>query len=329
MKTTAYRNNRRRFITTLLCYTFIFTFRAGGQDVTYPYPLHHIEISFDDTVVSMAYMDVKPEQSNGKTILLLHGKNFSGYYWKVIIPDLLRNGFRVIAPDQVGWGHSGKPVGSYSFHQLARNTLTLLDTLKIPSTIVVGHSMGGMLATRFTIMYPTRVEKLVLENPIGLEDYRRFVPHRPISILVAGERKATYASYKKYQESYFPVWKPEYEQYVQAQAEQLHDPAFHGTIARVNAITYDMIYQQPVCYEWDRITVPVLLIIGQEDRTVVGKDQLTEVQKKKYGQYPTLGKRTQKLIPNAKLIELTGVGHIPHVQEPTSFTKYLVAFVTQ
>jgi pimeloyl-ACP methyl ester carboxylesterase len=95
----------------------------------------------------------------------------------------------------------------------------------------------------------------------------------------------------------------------------------------VNALTYLMIYEQPVCYEWDRIAVPTLLIIGQEDRTVVGKDLLTAEQKKLYGQYPVLGRKTKRQIKNAKLVELAGVGHIPHIQEPETFQKHLLSFL--
>jgi pimeloyl-ACP methyl ester carboxylesterase len=297
-----------------------------GQ-VVYPYPVQKMSLPIDNTVAQMAYMDIQPEASpNGKTVVLLHGKNFNGYYWKDVIPFLLTEGYRVIVPDQVGWGRSDKPDIHYSFHLLALNTLMLLDSLHINKILLVGHSMGGMLAARFAILYPERVAKLVLENPIGLEDYKRFVPYQKIEKLTERERKATYDSYKKYQQSYYPVWKPEYEQYVQAQAEVLSDPDFYN-IAKVNAITYQMIYEQPVCYEWDRIRMPTLLIIGQADRTVVGKDQLSEEQKKMYGKYPALGKKTKQLIKNATLAELPGVGHIPHIQDINVFKKYLLAFL--
>jgi pimeloyl-ACP methyl ester carboxylesterase len=186
--------------------------------------------------------------------------------------------------------------------------------------------MGGMLAARFAMLYPNRVEKLVLENPIGLEDYKRFVPYKPTDSLTEKEMAATYESFKKYQQSYYPTWKPEYEQYVEAQAEALNDSDYYST-ARVNALTYQMIYEQPVCYEWDRIRSPTLLIIGQADRTVVGKDLLTAAQKKVYGQYPALGKKTKGLIRNAKLAELPGIGHIPHIQDTKLFLKHLLPFI--
>jgi pimeloyl-ACP methyl ester carboxylesterase len=59
---------------------------------------------------------------------------------------------------------------------LARHTALLLDHLNLPRVDIVAHSLGGMLAVRFSRSYPTRVERLVLEAPIGLEDYRNFVP---------------------------------------------------------------------------------------------------------------------------------------------------------
>jgi pimeloyl-ACP methyl ester carboxylesterase len=274
----------------------------------------------------MAYMDIPAAVPGSKTIVLLHGKNFNGYYWKDLIPVLNQQGFRVIVPDQVGWGLSAKPITAYSFHWLAFNTASLLDSLHIDKAIILGHSMGGMLAARFAMLYPMRVEKLILENPIGLEDYKRFVPYQSLEKLVAKERNASYESYKKYQQTYYPSWKPEYEQYVAAQAAALSDPAF-ATIARVNAITYQVIYEQPVCYEWSRITVPTLLIIGTADRTVVGKDLLTDSQKEQYGQYQELGKKARSQIKNAQLIELPGIGHIPHIQEPKIFQKHLLDFI--
>ncbi len=84
-----------------------------------------------------------------------------------------------------------------------------------------------------------------------------------------------------------------------------------------------MIYEQPVVYEFKDITVPTLLIIGQEDRTVAGKKMLTDEQKKEHGQYPELGKEIHNEIQGSKLVELEGVGHIPHVQEFEKFKEVL------
>ena len=294
--------------------------------VSYPYPLQRFSIHIEEKDSYMSYMDVQPEKANGKTIILFHGKNFSGYYWKDLLPLLSKKGYRVIVPDLPGWGRSGKPDLQYSFHMLSAVNKSLLDSLHIHHIIVLGHSMGGMLAIRFTLMYPSIVEKLALEDPIGLEDYRTFVPYQSLNQLYEKEKSATYESYKKYQQSYYPVWKPEYEQYVTAQAEVLTDPSF-DEIAKINAVTYQMIYEQPVMYELKRIAVPVLLIVGKADRTIVGKQYLTDEQKSQYGQYPQLGQRAAAQIKSVKLIELEGMGHIAHVQDLDKFAAVLFTFL--
>jgi len=309
------------FIGLLLTVSFV-----AKTQVNYPAPSKSLELTIEGRTVQMSYMDIAPASPIGKTILLLHGKNFNGYYWKNLIPFLTKAGYRIIAPDQVGWGKSDHPNIHYSFHMLANNTKTLLDSLGIKKVTVLGHSMGGMLATRFVTMFPEITDKLILENPIGLEDYKTFLPYTPLEKSYQKEKKATYESYKKYQQSYYPAWKPDYEQYVQAQAADLQSPIF-DSIAWANAITFQMIYEQPVCYEFGRIKVPTLLVIGQADRTVVGKDQLNEEQKKIYGQYPALGKSTQRKIKNSILKELPGIGHIPHVQDISMFEKSIADFL--
>ena len=161
----------------------------------YPFPVKMLPLRLERQALRMAYMDVPPTtKANGRTVVLLHGKNFFGAYWRETIRTLTGAGFRVVVPDQVGFGKSDKADIHYSFHQLARNTKRLLDTLGVARAVVVGHSMGGMLATRFALLYPETVEKLVLENPIGLEDYRVGVPFQAVDQAEAGELKSTEAA---------------------------------------------------------------------------------------------------------------------------------------
>jgi len=313
-----------RLLVIILLTTF--SFSARSQTIVYPDSVKFIQLNIEMQQVKMAYMDVAARQPNGQAILLLHGKNFNGYYWKDLISFLTSNGYRVIVPDQVGWGRSDKPNIHYSFHLLAANTKKLLDSLKVAQVHVIGHSMGGMLATRFALMYPERVGKLIYENPIGLEDYKTFVPYQPIEKQYEKELKATYDSYKKYQLSYYPAWKQEYDQYVLAQAESLSKPDFRQT-ALVNAVTYQMIYEQPVVYEFKNINLPTLFIIGKLDRTIVGKDLLEKNVAAAHGQYPVLGKRINDQVKNSILMELDGVGHIPHIQVPDVFQREVLRFL--
>ncbi|WP_128547819.1 alpha/beta fold hydrolase [Larkinella soli] len=310
------------FLLLLSCLLPFRTHAQAGNEVTYPFPVRYLALTIENKPARMAYMDVRPERPNGRTVLLLHGKNFNGYYWKAVIRWLTDRGFRAVVPDQVGWGKSSHPDIHYSFHRLAFNTRKLLDTLGIPKVTVLAHSMGGMLGTRFSLLYPETVEQLILENPIGLEDYKTFVPYQTIEQQYGKEKAATYESYLQYQKTYYPVWKPEYEDLARVQAADLKSPDFEA-VAWSNAVTYQMIYEQPVVYEFDRLVPPTVLIIGQEDRTVVGKGLLPKAEQARHGNYPELGRQTAKRIKSARLIELEGVGHIPHIQTPDRFFKAL------
>ncbi len=301
-------------------------FAQTATDIKYPFPVKYFALSVEKQTVKMAYMDVMPQKPNGETVILFHGKNFNGFYWKNVVPMLTARGYRVIVPDQIGWGKSDRPNIHYSFHQLAENNKKLLDSLNINKINVVGHSMGGMLATRFALMFPETVSKLILENPIGLEDYRTFVPFETTEKIEQTELKATYESYKNYQKTYYPEYKPEYEQYVAAQAADLKLASFPN-IALVNALTFQMIYEQPVVYEFENLKMPTLLIVGQEDRTVVGKNKVPKEVVGNYGNYPRLGKLIKSRIKNSQLVELAGVGHIPHVQTPDKFENAVANFL--
>ena len=297
------------------------------ENVKYPYPVRYLPVKAQGQDIRMAYMDVSPVNPNGKTVILFHGKNFGGYYWGDVIKALTGKGYRVVVPDQIGFGRSSKPFIHYSFHEFARFNKQLLDTLGVKKVIVLGHSMGGMLATRFTLMYPDVVEKLLLEDPIGLEDYRTFVPYKSAEEDYQTELKATYASVKKYyQSSYFTQWKPEYEWLVNIGAN-VNKSADFPRYAMVEALTYEMIYEQPVCYEFDKIKVPTVLFIGKEDKTIVGKALLTEDERAKHGQYILLGPETAKKIPNCKLIEFDHCAHIPHIEVKERFLNALMGVI--
>ena len=317
-----------KFLCTIVLLILLSPVSVKSQSVTYPYPVHYITLSIERQPAKMAYMDIAPAKPNGQTVLLFHGKNFNGYYWKDVIHFLTANGYRVVVPDQVGWGKSDKPNIHYSFHLLAYNTKKLLDSLGVKKVSVIAHSMGGMLATRFVLMYPDMIHKLIYENPIGLEDYKTFVPYQTIEQQYEKEVNADYASLKKYQQSYYPQWKPEYEQYVAAQADVLNRPDSLQA-AWANALTYQMIYEQPVLYEFKYVQAPTLMIIGQEDRTIVGKGLLSKEMIARHGQYPELGKWFHQQIKNSKLIALQGVGHIPHIQVPAAFEKNVLQFLAE
>ena len=295
----------------------------------YPYEVHYFNLKVQQQDLKMAYMDVIPENSNGKNVVLLHGKNFNGAYWRTTIERLSKEGFRVIVPDQVGFGKSSKPQNfNYTFQQLSINTKELLDRIGVRKAIVLGHSMGGMLATRFALMYPETVEKLILENPIGLEDWKLVVPYKPIDWWYQIELNQTYDKIKSYQlDNYYDGhWKPEYEEWVALQAGWILNSDY-PRIAWDAALTFDMIFTQPVLYEFGNIKCPTLLIIGTRDKTALGKQLVSNEIASKMGNYKDLGKITASKIPGAKLVELENVGHLPHIENFDGFIEALIPFI--
>lgn len=295
----------------------------------YPFEVKYISIKSQNQDLKMAYMDVLPKNYNGKNVLLLHGKNFNGAYWERTATELSKQGYRVVIPDQIGFGKSSKPANyQYSFQQLAYNTKMILDELKIEKTSVLGHSMGGMLATRFALMYPAITEKLILENPIGLEDYKTLSPYVSVDKVYENELKQTAEGIKNYQLKFYydNQWKAEYDEWTNLLAGWTLNKNY-PTIAWNAALTYDMIFTQPVIYEFKNVKAPTLLIIGTRDRTALGKANATPENQEKMGLYQYLGKETQKKILNSELVELENIGHLPHIEAFNLFIKPLTEFL--
>jgi pimeloyl-ACP methyl ester carboxylesterase len=190
--------------------------------------------------------------------------------------------------------------------------------------------MGGMLATRFTLMYPDRVSALILVNPIGLEDWKRVVPYPTIDETTARERTQTAEKIREYfRIAYFGgEWKPEYEPLLGTQTALFTGPG-RDVAARVSALTLDMIFTQPVVYEFPDLRVATLLVIGQRDRTAIGGGRSeAKSPESRLGDYPRLGRAARAAIPGAELVELDGVGHIPFVENFPRTRDALLEFLS-
>ncbi|WP_394558736.1 alpha/beta fold hydrolase [Aquipseudomonas alcaligenes] len=298
------------------------------EGFAYPYPQQRFELQSQGQKLSMAYMDVAAKgQANGHTVVLLHGKNFCGATWEQSIATLSDKGYRVIAPDQIGFCASSKPRGyQFSFNQLALNTQALLEQLGVAKAIVVGHSMGGMLAARFTINHPQTVEQLVLVNPIGLEDWQaEGVPYASIDQLNQGELKANYESIKSYQLKFYynGQWKPEYDRWVDMQVGLYHGKG-REIVAWNQAQTADMLFTQPVIHEFGRIQAPTLLLIGGKDRTAPGAARAPQELAERLGNYSELGRKAAAALPKGTLVEFPELGHSPQVEAPERFHQALL-----
>lgn len=299
----------------------------GLEAVAYPYPVQYFDLTIEGQALRMAYMDVAPTANgNGKTVVLLHGKSFMGDYWGPTIKMLAAKGYRVVVPDQLGFGKSAKPDIRYSFDLLATNTKALLDHLGVKEAAIVGHSFGGMLATYFARDYPDVTKVLVLENPIGLEDYRSAIPPQPLDALFKTEMQQTPQSYRTFLKAFFVGWPAEAEHYAQIFAGVLQSPEY-PRYAKASALTYQMMYEQPIRHEYHLLKMPTLLVIGQSDRSVFFRRYASPEAIKPLGHWPELGRAAVKELPDGKLVEIENAGHVSHIEQPEKFQAALADFL--
>lgn len=297
------------------------------EEFAYPAPTQQYRFTSQGVALQMTYMDVKPAKPNGRTVVLMHGKNFCGATWAGTTTALSAAGYRVVVPDQIGFCKSTKPQHyQYTFQQLAANTSGLLASIGVKNAIVIGHSTGGMLATRYALMYPAQTEQLVMINPIGLEDWKTLgVPSLGVDKWYERELKTSAERVREYERTtyYNGTWKPEYEQWVQMLVGMYRGKG-KEIVAWNSALIYDMIYTQPVVYEFPLLKTPTLLLIGLKDTTAIGKDAAPADIRPTLGNYTVLAEKTRKAIPGAVLVTFPGMGHAPQMQDPVQFHKALL-----
>lgn len=294
----------------------------------YPYPVQLFPVVNDGEQLQMAYMDVAPTQPNGRTALLLHGRNFPSSYWAPVIKTLTEAGYRVVVPDQIGFGKSSKQSGDLHFDTLARNTMALLDHLGIAKTEVVAHSTGGMLAVRIARAYPDRVAHLVLTAPIGLEDYRFFVPPVPTEKIIEAETKLTAEGYRKQLETNYALKLPpdQITPYIEARFN-IKGSADYPRWLRAFVASYQMIYREPVVHEIPLVSQPTLFIMGADDHNAPGRPYAPEALRAKMGKNAELAVALAKLMPNARAEVIPNTGHLVFLEAQEKYDALLLDFL--
>jgi pimeloyl-ACP methyl ester carboxylesterase len=294
------------------------------EECPYPYPSAYLPLSVYGQDVRIAYMDVAPQGApNGHTVVLLHGNNFAGFYFGGIIDALKKEGFRVIVPDQIGYGRSSKPIIPYNFTDMARNTRAILQGLRIEKAMIVGHSMGGMLAARFATQFPDVTERLVLFNPIGLTDGRFDRPFGGVDEPYKQNLGSTYqsvrASLMRYVAHNPAAWNDTFETFTRIRYGWTLG-ADWPRLAMVQTLLSNTQYLDPVVYDWSHIKAPTFVYGGADDY-LAGTPAFFQ-ERMKY---------VAATIPggNAKLQLLPGLGHVPFLEDPARSIPPLVAYLKE
>ncbi len=283
------------------------------EEIPYPHPVQYLDFNIFGQDLKLAYMDVRPEgEANGQTAMLFHGMNFTGKAFEVTIDALRAAGFRVIVPDRIGYGRSSKPDIPYNLHVFTSNAKSLLDHLEVPEVAIVGHSMGGMVATRFAMSYPDTTTHVVMVNQIGMTDQRQSRTWRDIEEVYKGILGTSYQSILRNHIRYYPTWKPEYLEWVRLQYG-LTLTSEWPLLARIRAWQTQILFFDPVVYDWQHIKTKALVMGG-------AADALTR-------DYAAAARQVAETLPNAELVLFPGIGHNPQFEIPDEYHAELIRFL--
>ncbi len=314
-------------VSALPATTSVHSYGARLEGFDYPFPVHLFRETVQGQPVEMAYMELAPQRPNGRTVVMLHGKNFCGATWGDTARVLAASGYRVIVPDQVGFCKSSKPTGfQYSLYGMAAMTADLLRWRGVTRATLVGHSLGGLVAMRMAIAMPQLLDEMILVDPLGLADrLAQGVPYIGIDRAAEIERRKTPASMKAYQlgSYYHGVWHRDYDRWVDMIAGMYAGPG-RAAVIDAQARTTEMIESQPVSYEFARITVPTIVMIGTLDHNVFGKSWASPEIGNQLPDAPTLGDKAVARMRRARLVPLPGLGHVPQIEDPARFQVALI-----
>ncbi len=176
--------------------------RFEGLD-GYDFDPHYVEVPSGKGSAGLRvhYLDEGPPGAS-ETVVLMHGEPSWSYLYRKMVPVLTAAGFRVIAPDLVGFGRSDKPAARADY-TYARHVewmrAALFDRLALSGVTVVGQDWGGLIGLRLVAEHPERFLRVVAANtglptgdlPMGeaFMNWQRFsqeVPEMPIGRIVAG-----------------------------------------------------------------------------------------------------------------------------------------------
>ena len=317
------------------------TLGIGLEGYPYPYPVQYLDVRHvaEATWVDhpapdweqharLAYMDISADRASAKgTVLLLHGKNFFGAYWAEVIEALHDNGYRVVVPDLVGWGKSTKP-STLTTASLVAHLHSLLDHLTIDSVALVGHSTGGLVGMHMARTLPERVQALVLENPMGLEDYRdgltRQVTHEDWA---QDERSMSADQFRRFMAHYFVDKDPRFvEPFVAVRSAIAKGPEFERWV-QSSAAGYDMLLNESAVEFVASLETRTLFVCGTSDRTYVGAKYIDPKDQAGKGNIAELAKGFAAKMAHARFVGVPNVGHVPHLEAPLLFTSPVLEFL--
>lgn len=247
-------------------------------------------------------------EGRGPPILLLHGYGCALDWWDDVASELAKH-HRVIRLDLIGHGGTAAPTSGYEITRQAALALAVLDKLRIGRVTVVGHSMGGWVATALVCRSPEQVERLILIDSPPTVDLRLSFLAKAHVTPVVGEVMSHFATDQMLREGLADAFAPGFSvpEKCVADLKQVTHSAFRQAHVQGFAYIEKPIYErlaelQPV--------PPLLSIFGSLDSKVTAEDA-----------------RLYERVPGAVLVRFDGVGHSPHVEVPTKTVRAIEDFI--
>lgn len=311
--------NRYLTITIITCLAFLFSCKTKKEtqtDKVWDYQqFRQQQQSFISSGGEIKYID----KGKGKTILLLHGVPSSSWLYRKMIDGLVSEGYRVIAPDMLGFGSSANPDGYdlYSAEEHGKRLLELMDKLKIEKWSHVMHDAGGLWTWELLGMAPERVEKLIALNTIIYEE--GFRP--PIRMKPGGFAKFSMWLYDNGMTTNM-LLKQLFKKGVKK--KKISDDAFEGyKTPMIEEKTKSMYYFfSQTCNEFpdhsaviSSINIPTAVIWGKHDDMLQWEPQKEKVIK--------------NLNVNPKNVHLLDAKHFIQEEKPEEVNRYILDFLKQ
>lgn len=276
-----------------------FVFHAGHSRFT------------DVNGVRVHYQEAGP--MDGPAVILIHGFASSTLVWSKVFLEFAVRGFRVIAPDLLGYGYSAKPRDfDYTIGAQARMLDNLLDQMGLAQVTLVGSSYGGAIAASIALDYPTRVKKLVLVGAVTNNEPTKYLLMRLfgspligdiLSPLLLSSRQLLKRRMKRVYDRHSWILD---DVRVEARHQPLRTAATHRAIIRtVRRWDADRIQR-----EAHLITQPTLLVWGDNDAEVPLR----------------FGQQLHDAIKGARMIIIQNCGHLPHEEFPQAFIEVVGGF---
>lgn len=261
--------------------------------------------------INIFYLDAK---TAGPTILCLHGRWGRAETWVDFIRHYGRQ-FRIIAPDQRGHGLSSKPVSKYTAEEMSADMIALLDSLRIDSILLVGHSMGGSIAGYMAAHYPNHIKALaILDKSAGGPEKPNTQPLETIPFVdpITKDWPLPFSTLTEAREFLRSKFESDfsYEYFMNSLVE---DSGGIHMMFSSQAIAANIAYYENWFHLLPKIQCPVLLMRSGSHEAISNEDFA----------------RMRSLLKNCTAIEMSHPDHAVHLGNKQEFYRYFDAFLVK